>query len=74
LLRFQRRCEEAIPEYEIFLAVNRNDPNALGQLSICKYLIGGSDEEAITLAEQAIRLSPRDPANGWWMPGSALCI
>jgi len=66
LLRFTRRCDEAIPEFEISLAVNRNDPPTLGQLSICKYLTGGSDKEAIALAEQAIRLSPRDPANGWW--------
>ena len=66
LLRFQRRCEEAIPEFEIFLAANRNQPSALSQLSMCKYLTGGSDREAIALAEQAIRLSPRDPAIGWW--------
>ena len=66
LLRLTRRCEEAIPEFEISLAANRNDPYALIQLSICKYLIGGSDREAIALAEQAIRLSPRDPRMGWW--------
>jgi adenylate cyclase len=65
LLRFTRRCEEAIPEFEISLAANRNDPYTLLQLSICKYLTGGSDREAIALAEQAIRLSPRDPSMGW---------
>jgi TolB-like protein len=53
LLRFTRRCEEAIPEFEIFLAANRNDPGTLVNLSICKYQTGGSDMEAIALAEQA---------------------
>jgi TolB-like protein/tetratricopeptide (TPR) repeat protein len=66
LLRLTRRCEEAIPEFEISLAANRNDPNTLVQLSVCKYLTGGSDREAIALVEQAIRLSPRDPGMGWW--------
>jgi adenylate cyclase len=66
LLRFERRCEEAIPEFEISLASNRNDPFALVELSICKYLTGGSDQEAIALVEQAIRLSPRDPSMWWW--------
>ena len=66
LLRFTRRCEEAIREFEIFLAANRNDPSALMHLSACKYVTGGSDKEAIALVEQAIRLSPRDPSNGQW--------
>jgi tetratricopeptide (TPR) repeat protein len=66
LLRFERRCGEAIPEFEIALAANRNDPYILGELSMCKYLTGGSDEEAIALTEQAIRLSPRDAGIWWW--------
>ena len=33
---------------------------------MCKYLTGGSDQEAIALTEQAIRLSPRDPNMWWW--------
>src|SRR5262249_50900182 len=45
---------------------DRNDPNALLQLSMCKFLTGGSDQEAIALTEQAIRLSPRDPWLWWW--------
>jgi adenylate cyclase len=64
LLRDTRRCEEAIPEFEISLAIDRNNPLALGDLSRCKFVTGGSDKEAIALAEQAIRLSPRDP-NIW---------
>jgi TolB-like protein len=66
LLRLTRRCEEAIPEFEISLAANRNDLITLVQLSVCKYLTGGSDKEAIALVEQAIRLSPRDPSMGSW--------
>jgi adenylate cyclase len=66
LLRLTRRCEEAIPEFEIALAANRNDPHTLVQLSVCKYLTGGSDKEAIALIGQAIRLSPRDPSMGGW--------
>jgi len=65
LLRFTRRCEEAIPEFEIALASDRNNPYAVVELSMCKYLTGGPDQEAIALTEQAIRLSPRDP-NIWW--------
>jgi TolB-like protein/Flp pilus assembly protein TadD len=66
LLRFTRRCEEAIPEFEISLATDRNNPLALVDLSMCKFLTGGSDQEAIALTEQAIRLSPRDPNMWWW--------
>jgi adenylate cyclase len=66
LLRTTRRCEQAIPEFEIALAADRNNPFALHNLSICKYLTGGSDNEAIALTEQAIRLSPRDPVIGAW--------
>jgi tetratricopeptide (TPR) repeat protein len=66
LLRFERRCENAISEFEIALATDRNDPLALLDLSTCKFLTGGSDQEAIALTEQAIRLSPRDPNMWWW--------
>jgi adenylate cyclase len=65
LLRAQGRCEEAIPEYEAVLAVDRNATNALNGLSGCK-LVTGSIEEVIPLQEQAIRLSPHDPAVGFW--------
>jgi adenylate cyclase len=56
----QHRYEEAIPEYETVLASDRNWVDALIPLSQCK-LFAGSIEETIALAEQAIRLSPRDP-------------
>jgi adenylate cyclase len=66
LLRLERRCEEALPEIEIALATNRNNPYPLVELSMCKYPTGGADQEAIALTEQAIRLSPRDPSMWWW--------
>jgi tetratricopeptide (TPR) repeat protein len=60
VLRAQQRFEEAIPEYETVLAVNRNWVLAVANLGYCKF-ITGSIEEAIPAQEQAIRLSPRDP-------------
>ena len=65
VLRAQSRFEEAIPEYEIVIAFNRNWVAAYAQLGQCK-LYTGSIEETIPLVEQAIRLSPRDPRLGIW--------
>jgi adenylate cyclase len=63
LLRVQKRSEDAITEYEAALALNRNLVPALACLGWCK-LYAGSIGEVIPLAEQAIRLSPRDPGIG----------
>jgi tetratricopeptide (TPR) repeat protein len=52
--------EEAVPEFETALALNRNMVGALHELGSCK-LFTGSIDEVIPLVEQAIRLSPRDP-------------
>jgi adenylate cyclase len=60
VLRAQGRYEDAIPEYETGLALNRNFVGALHGLAWCK-LYAGSIDEVIPLEEQAIRLSPRDP-------------
>jgi adenylate cyclase len=65
VLRAQRRFAEAIPEYETVLAADRNWVRALHALGQCK-LHAGSIEETIPLVEQAIRLSPRDPAISIW--------
>jgi tetratricopeptide (TPR) repeat protein len=48
VLRAQKRCEEAILEYEEVLALDPNWPNALHGLSVCK-LVTGSIGEAIPL-------------------------
>jgi adenylate cyclase len=65
VLRVQRRCNEAIPEYETVLALNRNWVGALADIGRCKIFVGPI-EEAIPLLEQAIRLSPGDPGIAWW--------
>jgi TolB-like protein/Tfp pilus assembly protein PilF len=65
VLRAQRRYLEAIPEFETVLALNRSWVRVLHSLGQCK-LYTGSVEETIPLVEQAIRLSPRDPAIGYW--------
>jgi tetratricopeptide (TPR) repeat protein len=62
-LRAQGRFEEALTEYEIALALDRNLTFALNGLAWCKLYIG-SIEEVIPLVEQATRLSPRDPSIG----------
>jgi adenylate cyclase len=65
LLRALGRPEEAIPEYEMALASNRNWVDALAAIGRCNILIGQIDE-AIRDLEQAIRISPRDPFVGYW--------
>ena len=64
-MRALRRCDEAIPEYETVLASNRNSVNAIAGLGWCKFWTG-SIAESISLHEQTIRLSPRDPGIGDW--------
>jgi TolB-like protein/class 3 adenylate cyclase/Flp pilus assembly protein TadD len=64
VLRAQARWEEAIPEFETALGLNRNMLRALHELAWCK-LHAGSIEEAIPIEEQAMRLSPRDPGVGY---------
>ena len=63
VLRVQGRPEEAIPEYEMVIALGDRSwvyVYSLNFLARCKILTG-SLADAIPLAEQAIRLSPRDP-------------
>jgi TolB-like protein/DNA-binding winged helix-turn-helix (wHTH) protein len=64
VLRAQNRCEEALPEFETALTLNRNSVGALQGLGWCK-LFTGSIDEVIPLEEQGIRLSPRDPSIGY---------
>ena len=63
VLRFQGRCDQAIPEYERALESNRNWLNSLDFLAACN-MMTGSMETAISLEQQAIRLGPRDPYIG----------
>jgi tetratricopeptide (TPR) repeat protein len=66
VFRAQRHWEEAILEYEKAIELDRCWPYAYAQLSSCKLLARGSLDQAASLAEQAIRLSPRDPGIGNW--------
>jgi adenylate cyclase len=63
VLRAQGRLDEAISEYEIAVASDRNNVVALANMGRCKILIG-QIEDGISAQLQAIRLSPRDPAIG----------
>jgi tetratricopeptide (TPR) repeat protein len=65
LLRAQRRPDEAIPEYETVIALDRNWLWAYANVSWCKLLIGSIDE-VIPLVERVLRLSPRDREVGVW--------
>jgi TolB-like protein/DNA-binding winged helix-turn-helix (wHTH) protein len=65
LLRAQRRPEEAIPEFETVIALDRNWLWAYANVSWCKLLIGSIDE-VIPLVEKLLRLSPRDPEVSVW--------
>ena len=64
-MRARNLWDEAVPEYETALALNRNLVGALNGLGWCK-LVAGLLDEVIPLAKQAIRLSPRDPHIGSW--------
>jgi adenylate cyclase len=64
VLRAQSRWEEAILHFETSLSLNRNSVGALQGLGWCK-LYTGSLDEAISIAEQAIRIGPRDPTIGF---------
>jgi TolB-like protein/DNA-binding SARP family transcriptional activator len=63
VLRAQDRFDEAIPEYETVIALNRNWAHAHSHLGWCRFVTGAIDA-LIPTQEQAIRLSPRDPQIG----------
>jgi TolB-like protein/Flp pilus assembly protein TadD len=62
VLRALNRAEEASIECEMASVLRRNWAATLSQLGWCK-LLTGSLEDAITLQERALHLSPRDPGN-----------
>ena len=63
VLRAQGQYDDAIPEYETVLELNRNSVTAYVHIGQCK-LLTGSIGKVIPLVEQAIRLSPGDPEIG----------
>jgi TolB-like protein/Flp pilus assembly protein TadD len=65
VLLAQGRYKEAFVEFETASAINPGFPHLYGCLSDCKFW-SGSIEEAIPLAEQAIRMHGRDYAIASW--------
>jgi tetratricopeptide (TPR) repeat protein len=65
LSRAQGRCDDAIPEYEAAIALDRNSAPSYGWLGWCKFLAGEVDQ-TIALEQHAIRLSPQDRAIAAW--------
>ena len=65
VLSAQSRYAEAISAFEVARAINPAWPHLYGFLSDCK-LWTGSVADAIPLAEQAIRISPRDAWRATW--------
>ena len=64
VLRVKGRWEDAIAEFETARSLDRNNTGALQGLGWCK-LFTGSLDEVIPLAEEAIRLGPRDRDIGY---------
>ena len=65
VLRAESRCAEAIPEYEAAIALDRSRAPAYAHIGWCKFLTGSVDG-VIPYFEQAIRLSPHEPAIAPW--------
>jgi adenylate cyclase len=65
LARAQGHCDDAIPEYQAAITLDRNSAPSYGWLGWCKFL-GGEIDQTIPLEEQAIRLSPQDRSVGAW--------
>jgi TolB-like protein/DNA-binding winged helix-turn-helix (wHTH) protein len=76
LRRLEGRCDEAIAEYEMAIALYRHMVPAYRNLADCK-LFTGSIAEAISVQEQAIRMSLRGgPMVGYmyWRVGTAYLL
>jgi len=65
VLRAESRCAEAIPEYEAAISLDRSRAPAYAHIGWCRFLTGSVDG-VIPYFEQAIRLSPHEPAIAPW--------
>ena len=63
VLQAQGDCQDAIGEYEMTIALDRNTTNAYALLGACK-LVTGAIADVAPLEERAIRLDPMDPFFG----------
>ncbi len=62
---FTNRASEAIAEFELALALDRNFAGAYGGIGLAKMFLGRSEETEAHIQE-ALRLSPRDPMAYLW--------
>ncbi len=65
VLRAEGRCQEAIPEYEASIAIDRSRAPLYAHVGWCKFLTGSVDA-VVPYFEQAIRLSPHEPGIAVW--------
>jgi TolB-like protein/DNA-binding winged helix-turn-helix (wHTH) protein/Flp pilus assembly protein TadD len=65
VLEAQKRLDEAVPEYETAITLNRNFAAAYAHMGYINRS-NGSPAEAIPPLEQAIRISPRDAELATW--------
>jgi tetratricopeptide (TPR) repeat protein len=63
VLQAQGDCQDAIGEYEMTIALDRNTTNAYALLGACK-LVTGAIADVAPLEKRAIRLDPMDPFFG----------
>jgi adenylate cyclase len=66
-----RKTTEAVRCFQIALDLNPNFAAAHGYISY-PLAFDGQSEAAISHAEQAIRMSPRDPLNGFFLAGQSV--
>jgi adenylate cyclase len=65
-LQVQKRFDEAKAEFERAIAINPSEMGAYAGLALANFNTGDT-QEVIAVAEQANRLSPRDPQKGSWL-------
>jgi TolB-like protein/DNA-binding winged helix-turn-helix (wHTH) protein len=59
VLRMQGHCDQAIPEFEMAIAINRYSTAAYSRLAYCRFMTGAVSDVA-ALEDQAMRFASRD--------------
>jgi adenylate cyclase len=70
ILSYDRRWDEAELHFQTSIRLNPNDANALTNFSDFKTLVG-EPQQAVQLAERALRLNPHPPSWYYWNLGFA---